>query len=364
MAEETENPSVNIRVKLRSNAAQERIKRRQELFDMHRDLSSKFQLQKSYGESDVVKAAACIVGHGKDKEDAFAVLKAAFIQDESLIVAFMKIEGALHSLVGYLLSRNSYEQLLATECCCNLSLGDGKTCYKLAKAATPYLITILQGCNYKLMDVAIETLSNLAGTGEKTSRLLYSQGILEAFQRTIKFPELGELTAKALVMLTKSLKMTLKDDEVLAVVNSVHPYFVSSVHVQWLLYHLSSVKYIIPKLLEKEIPGTIIYNLDKLESLCSKNIMSVTAQVRTLGNLSIDANGYTANVILDNWEIMLKTMRIFMNSSYKHLCKELFWVLGTMLRHDSPDVQQKLITRARDLQWLNVYTFHSAAPRI
>ena len=39
----------------------------------------------------------------------------------------------------------------ASDCCCNLTLGEPKACIQVAKAVTPYLISHLHGLNYALM---------------------------------------------------------------------------------------------------------------------------------------------------------------------------------------------------------------------
>jgi hypothetical protein len=47
--------------------------------------------------------------------------------------------------------QNASLQLGAANCCCNLALGNEKSCLQLTKAAAPYLISHLDGLNNYLL---------------------------------------------------------------------------------------------------------------------------------------------------------------------------------------------------------------------
>lgn len=46
--------------------------------------------------------------------------------------------------------KNEALQLAAIECFCNMTLGDKKTCIKLAKIVTPYLMVYINNLNFNL----------------------------------------------------------------------------------------------------------------------------------------------------------------------------------------------------------------------
>ncbi|XP_073984220.1 uncharacterized protein [Rhodnius prolixus] len=341
----------NVRNRMRESTCAERAKRRKERYKLQRQLSyTSKEKEKVLDENDVLAAALSITNSSGDKIEPLKVLKESFIDNMTHIVTFMKVEGASHTLIKYLLSQNSMEQLLAMECCCNLSLGDTKTCFKLAKGATPYLINILHGFNYNLMNVALLTLGNLSGSGKKTCQILHRQGVLNSFDHTIKIAELREATAKAMIMFTKNYLNELSHEESLSVVKSCLPYYETSAHIQWLLYHFSSLAYIKPLLISEQLPNRIIRYLSRLTSIQADNIIPITAQVRTVAFLSTDPDGNTVNVLLDNWDITLRIIKFLMRSNYRHLCKELFWSLGNIIRHNSPEIKSKLATKADDLR--------------
>lgn len=341
--------------RVRENNYAERVKRREDMYSKQRKLVAELshsKISEEYKEEDIIKAAQNLASSSKEKEKSFSDLKNSFIQNPCHMVTFMKIEGALHSLVGHLMSQNSFDQLLAAECCCNLSLGDSKTCFKLAKAASPYLMSILQGLNHNLMNVVLQTVMNLSGSGLKTCQLLHSQGILQALERTMSIPELREQTTKALIMFTKNGPNYMTENEVQNMVNFILPFFELSDKVQWLIYLLSSQPYVIQVLIQHDIPIRVLKMLSSLRRLRADNIISVTSLVRMLGNLSADPDGITASLMLDKWDMTLVIIKFFLASKYRHLCKEVYWSLGNILQHKNPDVQKKLSLRTHDLTWL------------
>ncbi|KAK9504206.1 hypothetical protein O3M35_010591 [Rhynocoris fuscipes] len=337
-----------IRNRMRENTCADRAKSREEKYIEKRDIirNKKTDLR---DENNVIAAALAITNNTSNKMEALKILKDCFIENVANIVTFMKVEGASHALIKHLMSNNSMEQLLALECCCNLSLGDAKTCFKLAKGATPYLINTLQGLNYNLMNVAIITLGNMSGSGKKTCQLLHAQGLIRSLEHTIGIPELREATAKALVLFTKNYLNDLSEEESLSIVQNCLPFYESSTNIQWLIYHFSSLNSIKTLLITDRLPQRIITYLSSLESVRPDNLISVTAQIRTLGSLSTDPDGVTVNILLDDWNTTMYIIKFLMRSNYKHLCKELFWSLANIIRSNSPEVKNKLATKADDL---------------
>ncbi|XP_014283201.1 transmembrane and coiled-coil domain-containing protein 6 isoform X2 [Halyomorpha halys] len=311
----------NVLQRVRENNHVERINKRKAMYDKQRNIDGKPTGTKidKLTEEEFINAARTICSGPSDlKEKSLSILKTGFIVDKAWMISFMKVEGALHALVKCLMSHNPVEQLLAAECCCNLSLGDTRTCFKLAKAATPYLISILQGLNHNLMNVCLLTVFNLCGSGEKSCELLHSQGILNVLEKTMSIIEVRENSMKALTTLTKNGSSYITEAEVIKLVHSILPHF-ESVRVQWLVYLLSSLPYVIPILLQEDLPRRILLILDLVSYVSHLNITSVTALVRLLGNMSADQEGITACTMIAKWAITCRIFKFFSTTSYRHL---------------------------------------------
>ncbi|CAH1402450.1 unnamed protein product [Nezara viridula] len=339
--------------RVRDNSHAERIKRRKEMYRKQRQLTSelsRIELTKEFSEEEVIKTARMICnGPSDSREQSLMDLKKAFILDQCHMVSFMKVEGALHALVGYLMSKKPVEQLLAAECCSNLAMGDSKTCFKLAKSASPYLITILQGLNYNLMNVCIISLFNLSGSGEKICDLLYSQGIFNALLRTMSIPELRDNTIKTLISFTKTGSKILVEADVKNLLNAVLPYFEMMDKVQWLVYQLTPFSYVNPFLLQNDVHSRILTLLSSHRQIRIDNILAVTSLVRIMGNLIPDPEGITACMLLRRWETTCEVFKFFLTLNFPHLGKEIHWVLANIVHHRNPRVQTQLV--GVDVSW-------------
>ncbi|XP_075226632.1 uncharacterized protein LOC142327439 isoform X2 [Lycorma delicatula] len=127
-------------------------------------------------------------------------LTCAFIQNESNIITFLNADSnlGLQALVRELTGVSSLIQLAVAECFVNMSLGNHKCCFKIAKSAGTYLITHLQGMNLNLKVPCIWALGNLVGSDIKTWKLLNSQGLLLLFLELLPITELQENVIYAL----------------------------------------------------------------------------------------------------------------------------------------------------------------------
>lgn len=97
------------------------------------------------------------------------ILKHALLSGQEFILKFYQVQGAVDSLLHFVSSKyillvnylhllytisisgkNEGIQLAAIECFCNMALGDKKTCIKLAKLVTPYLMIYMNNLNFNL----------------------------------------------------------------------------------------------------------------------------------------------------------------------------------------------------------------------
>lgn len=301
------------------------------------------ELTKDLSEEEVIDAARLLCsGPSGTREKSLVTLKNAFILDKCHIISFMKVEGALHAIVGYLMSKNPMEQLLAAECCSNMAMGDSKTCLRLAKAAAPYIITILQGVNHNLMDVCLISLFNMCGSGDQICEILYSQGILNDLERTLTVPLLRENSLKTLISFTKNGSKYLSESEVTNLLTIVSSHFEQSDKAQWLVYQLSSFPNVLPTLIKMEFPLRTLSLLSTIGDITEQNIVSATSLVRILGNLNTDPCGVTASTILKRWGETRRIFKFFFNCPYHHLTNEVYWAIGNIIRHVNPNVQNNM----------------------
>ena len=106
-------------------------------------------------------------------------LRNAFAESSKYIDAFLEVDNALYSLIGYLTGNNASLQLEAICCLTNISASENKNIHTIVKATSAYLITFLRSGSVLLQDQSAWALANMAADNEKTRELLKAQGIIE-----------------------------------------------------------------------------------------------------------------------------------------------------------------------------------------
>ena len=106
-------------------------------------------------------------------------LRKAFAESSEYIDAFLEVDNALYSLIGYLTGNNASLQLEAICCLTNISASENKNIHTIVKATSAYLITFLRSGSVLLQDQSAWALANMAADNEKTRELLKAQGIIE-----------------------------------------------------------------------------------------------------------------------------------------------------------------------------------------
>lgn len=66
-----------------------------------------------------------------------------------MFIVYYKLSIQYTSIV-FISGKNEAIQYAAIECFCNMALGDKKTCIKLAKLVTPYLMVYINNLNFNL----------------------------------------------------------------------------------------------------------------------------------------------------------------------------------------------------------------------
>lgn len=285
---------------------------------------------------------------GQITDKDLALLKYGLLQSNNNIVAFLKIPGALHSLVREMTDLNSDLALSAIDCCCNLSLGEPKACIQVAKAASPYLISYLHGLNYRLMNSCLWTFGNLAASDIKTWRIIRTQGLLPALLCTIEIPELLENSTYALLHYVRNGLHEMEMCEMEKILETIFKMKYISDEMYWTLHLLTYVK---------ELHGLLIGNgLVKhcLERLChlpvnAENVNTITPLLRIIGNLVTEETGQVGLALLHEWDAIIFISEVLLASGYQHLCNEFCWVIGNIVNHQSPMIAINLQPKLNEL---------------
>uniref|UniRef100_A0A1B6M778 IBB domain-containing protein n=1 Tax=Graphocephala atropunctata TaxID=36148 RepID=A0A1B6M778_9HEMI len=353
--------SSSIRDNIRTDIVEVRLMGRNKVLSSKRKaLQDVVDLGRCVTESEVLIISNKLKSKSSVQVQDLILLKLAFVQTANNIVSFLKVKGALHGLVRELSSVKSNYQLVAAECCCNLALGDGRSCLQVAKAAGPYLIALMSGSNYNLIHISVWALGNLVGSDEKVWRLLHSQGFLSRLLELISeidiksdIPARDEILQNSWTALVHMLHMgssLLTEEETKSIAK-----IVTNLKCTWdnglqvVQYLLSCMDAAEEELLKNQVHIKCLKFLTETE-LNEENIASVTPAVRTVANLAAEPSGACSLEIVANFNLLQNiTQKIFM-SPYKHLVNEVGWLVGNLVNHNSPEVQSALEEFSLDFQ--------------
>jgi len=276
--------------------------------------------------------------------------------------AFFSTEQNLYSIVNVIAGsgNNSKTQLSAVQVVANLSPLSEKSGVKLARAAGPYLITLLSSASCGLREASAVALGNLALAGYKAVRVLVNQDVVERLNQSLEMP--AEDVAPSLYALYHLLhvmggtrsnsavikeevvdKLTVKCLSLLEMERTKSP-----LEVFWVLFALSCV------------PRQHQFMADRVETLvqslmevCTYEIYQksdprplvkvVTPVTRLLANLSA---GPCSEILILNLIRHPDTVPILMallGTNYHHLCKETLWLFANIVNSDSIAVQEEIV---------------------
>lgn len=271
----------------------------------------------------------------------FVLLNHAIIQNEENIIAFFRVTGALHALVRELTGQNASLQLGAVNCCCNLALGNEKSCLQLTKAAAPYLISHLDGLNNHLLEICVLTLGNLAGS-HKSWAVLQAQGLLPKLIHLLTSSS-NNVVCATLYALTHYVKIGLQTSSLnLALLRTiamnVHPIMEREQSACWVIYLLSCCTECDDVLLSNLVVSRVVHLLGecKIGLDGDMNVLKTTALVRILGNLSVRRDA--AELMLTDSSVV-SVLRILLTYPYLHIQRETLWLIGNLLNHPSVEIE-------------------------
>ncbi|XP_055712233.1 uncharacterized protein LOC129807169 [Phlebotomus papatasi] len=129
-------------------------------------------------QKDVQGLAARIKRRKRATSNDLIRLSKAFMRNSENISTFIRIPGAINVVIKEFTGQDADLRLWATECLCNLSLGDDFCCEKVALMAGSYLLAYVKSSNKHLARLCLWVLCNLVSGGGKPLKILMSQEIV------------------------------------------------------------------------------------------------------------------------------------------------------------------------------------------
>jgi len=260
------------------------------------------------------------------------VLKHALLNGQEFISEFYRVQGAIDSLLHYVSNKNEAVQLAAFECFCNISLGDKKTCIKLSKLITPYLMIYINNFNFNLSSMSIWILGNLSGSNEESCKLLQNQNFFDVLINCLKDSTCDEVILNAfyaLKLFLKSYIYQLKVQELNTLLHICCERLNSWKESFWIVYQISCRQDC--ALLDTNLIKRLFHCLHQNEDII--DVKCLVSILRTFGNIiSMDSSGYSANefiIGLESEGSIIKT--ILIRNRQINLTDECAWLLGNVL---------------------------------
>lgn len=113
-------------------------------------------------------------------------LRKAFAHSDDFIQAFLEVDNALFSLVGYLTGNDTTLQLEAAWCITNITANSCDNLMVVVKSTSAYLITFLKGGSVLLQDQSAWALGNMAADSVDVRKMLKAQGVIEPLVQLVK----------------------------------------------------------------------------------------------------------------------------------------------------------------------------------
>ncbi|XP_048511266.1 uncharacterized protein LOC125499678 [Athalia rosae] len=297
----------------------------------------------------------------------FQQLQNAFLQSKENISAFFSIDNILDALVRELSGNNPECQLAAASCCCNLALGNTKTCTALAKATVPYLLATSSSINFNLVDICIWTIGNLAAGSEKAFKILYAQDCSRILVSLLQRCDLVLLPSViyAIMHFTYIGYKYIQDSEMIDVTRAIIQRYTHYLdpNMIWLLAILSSkstcIEYILPLL------PSLVEWLHVAVKTESSDVLYTTGVVWILGNIVSETSGEAANILLNNRQYSDGEMKLLLDKllrhQHTHLRRETLWLIGNLYNHSIPQLGGRIRALIFGLSSLRMAAFSIGA---
>ncbi|XP_050537144.1 uncharacterized protein LOC126903168 [Daktulosphaira vitifoliae] len=271
-----------------------------------------------------IKSRKCVT------KNLLKLLKHALLNGQDYILEFFRCQGATDSLLHYTSSKDDDIKLAAIECFCNMALGDQKTCIKLAKLITPYLMIHINSLNFNVSSMSIWTLGNLSGSSEKVCEVLENQNVFIALVNCLRISTCDEViknTFYALKLMLKNFISHLKIEPLVELLHLCVKLSDTWKESFWIIYQISCLEN--SKLFYEDLMKHL-FNL--IHSDICTDIVCLVPILRTLGNI-VQA---LSSDLRKNFLVELKSkgpsiQNILLKNKQIDLSKECAWLLGNVL---------------------------------
>ncbi|XP_012282392.1 importin subunit alpha-9 [Orussus abietinus] len=297
---------------------------------------------------DFVRSKANLLKKKPLRMKEYQRLQNAFVQDLDNINTFMKVDNAVAGLARCLSGSNAALQLAAANCCCNLALGNSKTCKALCKSVGPYVVAMLEGLSNPHVEVCAWTIGNLVGGSYKAFEILHAQDCLGRLMSLLQ--ECDKSILSTVIYATMHYVRTgyhqIEDADMIDLTKAVVKLLFNcqESNLIWLLALLSSRPACFAYL-TSAVPMILEYLYNSANSGLT-DVVQVTAATRFLANLVCEETGSVVEALLNDPDRINENLRDLIDKlmlhAHAHLRKEALWLIGNIYNHSSRDYRQSL----------------------
>ncbi|XP_005180826.1 uncharacterized protein LOC101899969 [Musca domestica] len=347
-------PTQLLREKIREYTKKHREAIRAEVSDSLRfqlgEIKERIQELDNVTEKDVAGLAARIKRRKHATIEDMYRLSHAFLQNVANIQAFNKIPGSMQVLIKELTGNDSERQMSAAECLCNLSLGEGPVCEKIASAAGSYLVTYLHSTESQLVRLCLWIIANILATGQKCASVLMKMQLLPQLWKMycddeIADPLLDYREDAAICLQLMSLNapnlMTQEDRNfVLQQMADKNPTCVAAEYHLFIVFHILFTE---PHIISTLYPPDALYllnfsliNLNNTNNfLTQPQRLKILYSIRVLGNLLVVQPLIYSTLLLQVSCVWKSSITALLNKLFafhnEHLSQEALWLLKIIL---------------------------------
>lgn len=280
---------------------------------------------------------------GKVQEE-LKYLRNSFAQSIDFIEAFLEVDNALYSLVGYLTGSDTTLQLEAAWCITNIAANDYKDISAVVKATSAYLVTFLRSGSVLLQDQSAWALGNMAADNEAVRETLKSQGIVGPLIDLVKSDVDGVVQSALFALCNLSKSQMIFVPELLAsdLLNVVerklnNPNIDLNIigEIAWLLTYFTYNEHSCFQLVDQGFLRYIVGWICKVRPHQQEYLFIVTPMSRCLGNiLGCEERNYIQNIPESSMKLLMSTLNTFLSSGKRFLIKECLWLIGNLFAQD------------------------------
>ncbi|XP_059616830.1 uncharacterized protein LOC132261841 [Phlebotomus argentipes] len=304
-------------------------------------------------QKDVQGLAARIKRRKRATSNDLIRLSKAFMRDSENISTFMRIPGAINVVIKEFTGQDADLRLWATECLCNLSLGDDFCCEKLALMAGTYLLSYVKSSNKHLARLCLWVLCNLVCGGGKPLKILMSQEIVRELISVVQNDYDENIKNESLNCLQLIVS---REEEVLS--DADNKIIVNAVTEEKNPETLGGIQLLDRYLIRKDFQLTDHTDLAKIIAFCTHYLTKyprkaptkdialgfVIYSIRILANFS-SVQEEAAQIFIQQFNEegkLLSTVisELIESTGQEEVTKELLWFVGNLHNSPFPVVQQ------------------------